>query len=341
LEGKKEEKRGLRQVQVKESSGKEGISLLLYTKKLKIFTGNANPELAEDIAAYLGIELGKSKVSYFSDGEICVAIDESVRGADVFVIQPTCPPANQNVMELLIMIDALKRASARRICAVLPYYGYARQDRKLKARDPITAKLLADLITAAGAHRVLAMDLHAGQIQGFFDIPVDHLLGVPILAEYFQSLGIEDPIVVSPDVGGVARARDLASRLETTIAIVDKRRPQPNVAEVLHLVGDVKGRTAILVDDIIDTAGTIVKAAEALLERGAKEVYACCTHPVLSGPARERLEASPLKEVVVTNTIPVPPEKRFSRLKVLTVAPIFGESIIRIHEDLSVSKLFE
>jgi len=328
-------------VQVKESSGKEGISLLLYTKKLKIFTGNANPELAEEIAAYLGIELGKSKVSYFSDGEICVAIDESVRGADVFVIQPTCPPANQNVMELLIMIDALKRASARRICAVLPYYGYARQDRKLKARDPITAKLLADLITAAGAHRVLAMDLHAGQIQGFFDIPVDHLLGVPILAEYFQSLGIEDPIVVSPDVGGVARARDLASRLETTIAIVDKRRPQPNVAEVLHLVGDVKGRTAILVDDIIDTAGTIVKAAEALLERGAKEVYACCTHPVLSGPARERLEASPLKEVVVTNTIPVPPEKRFSRLKVLTVAPIFGESIIRIHEDLSVSKLFE
>jgi len=328
-------------VQVKESSGKEGISLLLYTKKLKIFTGNANPELAEEIASYLGIGLGKAKVSYFSDGEISVAIDESVRGADVFVIQPTCPPANQNVMELLIMIDALKRASARRICAVLPYYGYARQDRKLKARDPITAKLLADLITAAGAHRVLAMDLHAGQIQGFFDIPVDHLLGVPILAEYFQSLGIDNPIVVSPDVGGVARARDLASRLETTIAIIDKRRPQPNVAEVLHLVGDVKGRTAILVDDIIDTAGTIVKAAEALLERGAKEVYACCTHPVLSGPAKERLEASPLKEIVVTNTIPVPPEKRFPRLKVLTVAPIFGEAIIRIHEDLSVSKLFE
>lgn len=326
---------------MKESSGKEGISLMLYTKKLKIFTGNANPELAEEIASYLGIGLGKAKVSYFSDGEICVAIDESVRGADVFVIQPTCPPANQNVMELLIMIDALKRASARRICAVLPYYGYARQDRKLKARDPITAKLVADLITAAGANRVLAMDLHAGQIQGFFDIPVDHLLGVPILAEYFQSLGLDNPIVVSPDVGGVARARDLASRLETTIAIIDKRRPQPNVAEVLHLVGDVKGRTAILVDDIIDTAGTIVKAAEALLERGAKDVYACCTHPVLSGPAKERLEASPLKEVVVTNTIPVPPEKRFPRLKVLTVAPIFGESIIRIHEDLSVSKLFE
>lgn len=314
---------------------------MLYTKKLKIFAGNANSELAEEIAAYLGIGLGESRISYFSDGEICVAIDESVRGADVFVIQPTCPPANQNVMELLIMIDALKRASARRICAVLPYYGYARQDRKLKARDPITAKLLADIITAAGADRVLTMDLHAGQIQGFFDIPLDHLLGVPILAEYFQSMNIENPIVVSPDVGGVARARDLASRLETGIAIIDKRRPHPNVSEVLHLVGDVNGKTAILVDDIIDTAGTIVKAAEAILERGAKEVYACCTHPVLSGPARERLEASPLKEIVVTNTIPVAPEKRFSRLKVLTVAPLFGESIIRIHEDLSVSKLFE
>lgn len=239
------------------------------------------------------------------------------------------------------MMDALKRASARRICAVLPYYGYARQDRKLKARDPITAKLLANLITAAGATRVLAMDLHAGQIQGFFDIPVDHLLGVPILAEYFQSIGIKDPIVVSPDVGGVTRARDLADRLETTIAIIDKRRPRPNVSEVLHLVGDVQGKTAVLVDDIIDTAGTITKAAEALLESGAKDVYACSTHPVLSGPARERLEASPLKEVVVTNTIPVAPEERFPKLKVLTVAPLFGESIIRIHEDLSVSKLFE
>ncbi len=326
---------------MKEGKVREGIGVMLYTKKLKIFTGNANPGLAEEIAAYLGIELGDVQVSYFSDGEIGVTINESVRGADVFVIQPTCPPANKNVMELLIMIDALKRASARRICAVLPYYGYARQDRKLKARDPITAKLLANLITAAGATRVLTMDLHAGQIQGFFDIPVDHLLGVPILAEYFQNIGIEDPIVVSPDVGGVSRARDMASRMETTIAIIDKRRPRPNVAEALHLVGDVQGKTAILVDDIIDTAGTITKAAETLLERGAKEVYACCTHPVLSGPARERLEASPLKEVVVTNTIPVAPEDRFPRLKVLTVAPLFGESIIRIHEDLSVSKLFE
>lgn len=314
---------------------------MLYSKKLKIFTGNANPELANEIAAYLGIEVGDAHVSYFSDGEISVTINESVRGADVFVVQPTCPPANKNVMELLIMIDALKRASARRICAVLPYYGYARQDRKLKARDPITAKLLANIITAAGATRVLSMDLHAGQIQGFFDIPVDHLLGVPILAEYFQKIGIKDPIVVSPDVGGVIRARDLASRLETNIAIIDKRRPHPNETEVLHLVGDVKGKTAIVVDDIIDTGGTIVKAVDALIERGAKDVYACCSHPVLSGPARERLEASPLKEVVVTNTIPVTPEERFSRLKVLTVAPVFGEAIIRIHEDLSVSKLFE
>jgi ribose-phosphate pyrophosphokinase len=324
-----------------DSRARKGAGVMLYSKKLKIFTGNANPELANEIAAYLGIEVGDAHVSYFSDGEISVTINESVRGADVFVVQPTCPPANKNVMELLIMIDALKRASARRICAVLPYYGYARQDRKLKARDPITAKLLANIITAAGATRVPSMDLHAGQIQGFFDIPVDHLLGVPILAEYFQKIGIKDPIVVSPDVGGVIRARDLASRLETNIAIIDKRRPHPNETEVLHLVGDVKGKTAIVVDDIIDTGGTIVKAVDALIERGAKDVYACCSHPVLSGPARERLEASPLKEVVVTNTIPVTPEERFSRLKVLTVAPVFGEAIIRIHEDLSVSKLFE
>jgi ribose-phosphate pyrophosphokinase len=324
-----------------DSRARKGAGVMLYSKKLKIFTGNANPELANEIAAYLGIEVGDAHVSYFSDGEISVTINESVRGADVFVVQPTCPPANKNVMELLIMIDALKRASARRICAVLPYYGYARQDRKLKARDPITAKLLANIITAAGATRVLSMDLHAGQIQGFFDSPVDHLLGVPILAEYFQKIGIKDPIVVSPDVGGVIRARDLASRLETNIAIIDKRRPHPNETEVLHLVGDVKGKTAIVVDDIIDTGGTIVKAVDALIERGAKDVYACCSHPVLSGPARERLEASPLKEVVVTNTIPVTPEERFSRLKVLTVAPVFGEAIIRIHEDLSVSKLFE
>lgn len=275
---------------MKEAKAREGIGVMLYTKKLKIFTGNANPELAKEIAVYLGIGLGDVQVSYFSDGEIGVTINESVRGADVFVIQPTCPPTNKNVMELLIMIDALKRASARRICAVLPYYGYARQDRKLKARDPITAKLLANLITAAGATRVLAMDLHAGQIQGFFDIPVDHLLGVPILAEYFQNIGIEDPIVVSPDVGGVTRARDLASRMETTIAIIDKRRPRPNVAEALHLVGDVQGKTAILVDDIIDTAGTITKAAETLLERGPKRftpvVHTLCSQVPLGSDWR-------------------------------------------------------
>jgi len=323
------------------SSVKEETGLMLCEKRLKIFTGNANPQLAQEISDYIGIEMGDAKVTCFSDGEICVSINESVRGSDVFVIQPTCPPANQNVMELLIMIDALRRASANRICAVIPYYGYARQDRKLKARDPITAKLLANLITAAGATRVLTMDLHAGQIQGFFDIPLDHLLGVPILAEYFHNLDLDDPIVVSPDVGGVTRARDMASRLGTTIAIIDKRRPQPNVSEVLHLIGDVKGKTAILIDDIIDTAGTIVQGAKALLERGAKDIYVCCTHPIFSGPARERLENTPIKEVVVTNTIPVAPEKQFSKLKVLTVAPLFGESIIRIHKDLSVSKLFE
>lgn len=324
-----------------DSKVRRGACVTLYTKNLKIFTGNANPELAGEIATYLGIGLGDANVSSFSDGETSVSINESVRGADVFVIQPTCPPAAKHVMELLIMIDALKRASAKRICAVLPYYGYARQDRKLKARDPITAKLLANIITAAGATRVLTMDLHAGQIQGFFDIPVDQLVGVPILAEYFRKLDLKDPIVVSPDVGGVTRARDLASRLETSIAIIDKRRPRPNETEVLHLVGDVKGKTAIVVDDIIDSGGTLVKAVEALIERGAKDVYACCTHPVLSGSARQRLESSSIKEVVVTNTIPVAPEERFSRMKALTVAPIFGEAIIRIHEDISVSKLFE
>ncbi len=320
---------------------RDGGGVMLYTNKLKIFTGNANPRLAEEITEYLGIGLGKLQVNRFSDGEIGVGINESVRGADVFLIQSTCPPVNENVMELLIMIDALRRASAKRICAVLPYYGYARQDRKLKARDPITAKLLANIITAAGASRVLTMDLHAGQIQGFFDIPVDHLTGVPILADYFLSLELGEVVVVSPDVGGVTRARDLASRLGASIAIIDKRRPRPNVSEVLHVVGEVEGKTAIVIDDIIDTAGTITQGAQALLERGAKDIYACCTHAVFSGPARERLEASPFKEVVVTNTIPVPPENAFDKLRVLTVAPLFGEAIIRIHEDLSVSKLFE
>jgi len=312
----------------------------IFNRKLKIFSGNANLKLAEEIAEYLGVSIGESKVSRFSDGEIHVKINESVRGADVFVIQPTCEPVNDNIMELLIVIDALKRASARRITAVVPYYGYARQDRKARARDPITSKLLANVITASGAMRVITMDLHAGQIQGFFDIPVDHLPGVPILAEYFLSKNLDNLIVVSPDLGGVTRSRDMAERIGASIAIIDKRRPEPNVAEIMNIIGDVDGKTVVMIDDIIDTAGTITQGAAALLERGAKEVYACCTHGVLSGPAMDRLQKSPIKEVVVTNTIPLPEHKAIDKMKVLSVAPLLGEAIIRIHEDLSVSKLF-
>lgn len=309
-------------------------------KDLKIFTGNANPELSSEIAEYLGVKVSAASVKTFSDGEINVAIDESVRGADCFIIQPTCSPVNNNLMELLILSDALRRASARRITAVLPYYGYARQDRKAKARDPITSKLVANLITAAGARRALTMDLHATQIQGFFDIPVDHLLGVPILAEYFLNKGGEEFVVVSPDLGGVTRARSLAGRLQAPLAIIDKRRPRPNVAEVMHVIGDVAGKRVIMIDDMIDTAGTLTLGAKALKERGAKEIYACCTHPVLSGPAIERLANSDIEEIVVTNTIPFSAEKKIDKIKVLSVAPLFGEAIIRIHEDLSVSKLF-
>ncbi|NPV26908.1 MAG: ribose-phosphate pyrophosphokinase [Firmicutes bacterium] len=309
--------------------------------RLKLFTGNANVALAEEIAEYLGVYVGAAKVSRFSDGEICVAIDESVRGVDVFVVQPTCPPTNEHLMELLIMIDAIRRASAARINAVIPYYGYGRQDRKTRARDPITAKLVANLITGAGANRVITMDLHAGQIQGFYDIPVDHLPGVPILAEYFRNKNLEDVVVLSPDVGGVTRARDLAERIEAPIAIIDKRRPEPNVSEVMNVIGTVKDKTVIIIDDIIDTAGTITQGAQEMMERGAREVYACCTHAVLSGKAVERLEKSVLKEVVITNTIPLPPEKRIDKIKVLSIAPLLGEAIIRIHEDLSVSKLFD
>ncbi|OIQ59299.1 ribose-phosphate pyrophosphokinase [Moorella thermoacetica] len=309
--------------------------------RLKIFTCNANPKLAEEIGAYLGVPLGAAKVKRFSDGEISVVIDESVRGEDVFVIQPTCEPVNDNLMELLIMIDALRRASARRITAVIPYYGYARQERKTRARDPISAKLVANLITAAGAHRVLTMDLHAAAIQGFFDIPVDHLTAVPILADYFNSKGFDQAVIVSPDLGGVTRARNFAERIGAEIAIIDKRRPAPNVAEIMNLIGDVKNKTVIMIDDLIDTAGTICLGASALLEHGARAVYACCTHPVLSGPARERLMASPLQEVVVCNTIPVPEGKEIPKLHRLSVAPLLGEAIIRIHEDLSVSKLFD
>lgn len=310
-------------------------------KKLKIFTGNANPKLAQDIARYLGTTVGQSEINRFKDGEINIRIGETVRGADVFVVQPTSAPTDTHLVELLIMIDAFRRASAKEVAAVIPYYGYARQDRKTQPRDPISAKLVANLLTAAGADRVLTMDLHAGQIQGFFDIPVDNLRAMPILANYFQEKGLEDVVVVSPDVGGVSRAREFANRLDCTLAIVDKRRPAPNVAEAANVIGDIQGKTAIIIDDIIDTAGSMCEAVRVLIDRGAKEVYACCSHAVLSPPATERLAASPVKEVVVTNSIPLPPEKQLDKIKVLSVAPLFGEAIRRIFEELSVSKLFD
>jgi ribose-phosphate pyrophosphokinase len=310
-------------------------------RKLQIFSGTANLGLTEEIAQHVGVPLGLAEVKRFSDGEINIYIGESVRGADVFIVQPICCPANENLMELLIMMDALKRASAKSINTVLPYYGYARQDRKTRARDPITAKLVADLLTTAGANRVITMDLHAGQIQGFFNIPVDHLKSLPILAKYFEQKGLTDAVVISPDMGGVTRARELAERLQLPIAIIDKRRPEQNVAQVMSIIGKVKGKTVIMLDDIIDTAGTIAKGATALLEQGAREVYACCTHPVLSGPALERLAASPITEIVVTNTIPVTAEKKLDKIRVLSVAPLIGDAIIRIHEELSVSKLFD
>lgn len=313
-------------------------------KKIQIFTGNSNPELAEDIAKYLEVSLGDSEVKTFSDGEISVNINETVRGRDVFIVQSTNEPVNDNLMELLIMIDAFKRASAGRISAVIPYYGYARQDRKAKARDPITAKLVADLLTAAGADRVLTMDLHAAQIQGYFNIPVDNLMGEPILAKYFIERGFkdrDDVVIVSPDLGSVTRTRKFADRLDTEIAIIDKRRPKANVSEVMNIIGNVEGKTCIMIDDMIDTAGTITNGAEALMKLGAKEVYACCSHGVLSGPAIERLEKSCLKEVIMLHTIDLPEEKKIDKIKILPVAPVFGEAIRRIYEDVSVSKLFE
>ena len=309
--------------------------------KLKVFTCNANPQLAKEIVDHIGLPLGNSEVVRFSDGEVQIKLNESVRGADVFIIQSTSAPVNQHLMELLVMVDALKRASAKSINVVIPYYGYARQDRKARARDPITAKLVANLIETSGAHRVITMDLHATQIQGFFDIPVDHLLGVPILAKYFLEKDLEDIVVVSPDHGGVTRARKLAERLGAPIAIIDKRRPEPNVAEVMNIVGHIDGKTAILIDDIIDTAGTITLAANALVESGAKRVLACCTHPVLSGPAIERIQSSQIEELIVTNSIVLTEEKLIPKIKVLSVAPIIGEAIIRVHEELSVSKLFD
>jgi len=310
-------------------------------RDLKIFAGNANRELAEKICAELGETLGNSEVGVFSDGEISVNIGETVRGYDVFVIQPTCPPVNNNLMELLIMIDALKRASAGRINAVVPYYGYARQDRKAKARDPITAKLVANLLEVSGPDRIITMDLHAAQIQGYFDIPVDHLLGGPILAQYFKKSLASDTVVVSPDVGGVQRARNFASILDLPIAIIEKRRPKANVSEVMNVIGDIEGKDAIIVDDIIDTAGSMTKAASVLKEFGAKRVFACCTHAVLSGPAIERIQNSVIEKLVVTDTIPLTEEKKIDKIEVVSVAPIIAEAIRRIYKNESVSKIFD
>jgi len=310
--------------------------------KLVLFAGNANPRLAQEIADYLNTPLAKTEVSQFADGEIFVQIHDNVRGADVFVVQPTCPPVNQNLMELLIMIDALRRASAQRITPVLPYFGYARQDRKVQPRVPITAKLVADLITAAGAHRLLAMDLHAGQIQGFFNIPVDHLFAAPVLLQYFKERcwSAADLVVVSPDAGGVERARAFAKRLDAALAFIDKRRTGPNEAKVMHVIGEVEGKDAIIVDDIIDTAGTMVQSALALKEAGARRIFASATHPVLSGPAVERIEQSVLEEVVVTDSIPLPEAKACKKITVRSVAPLLGEAIRRIHGETSVSSLF-
>lgn len=316
----------------------------LHGKDIRIFSGNANPGVADGISSALGLPLGHAEVHQFSDGESSVSIFESVRGSDVFVVQSTCAPVNDRLMELLIMLDALKRASAGRITAVMPYYGYARQDRKAKARDPISAKLVADLLTAAGADRLLTMDLHAPQIQGFFNIPVDHLLGVPVLAPHFQQKFahcLDEICVMSPDLGSVTRARNFADRIDAPLAIVDKRRPKANVCEVMHIIGDVRDKRVIIVDDMVDTAGTLVNAAKAAVEiGGAKEVYACATHGVLSGPAMERLENSYIKELVLLDTIPIPEEKRGTRVVTLPCAPVFAKAVERIYEDKSVSMLF-
>ena len=310
--------------------------------EIKIIAGNSNMELAQKIADYIGVNVANCQVTTFSDGEISVNINETVRGCDVFVVQSTNNPVNENLMELLIMIDALRRASAGRITAVIPYYGYARQDSKAKARDPITAKLVANLITAAGADRVLTMDLHAAQIQGYFDIPLDHLLGGSLLANYFNKKNIEDLVVVSPDLGSVTRSRKFANQLdgEVPLAIIDKRRPKANVCEVMNLIGDVNGKNVIMLDDMIDTAGTITNAANALKEFGAKDIYACCTHAVLSGPAIERIENSAISELIVLDTIRLPKEKEIDKIKVLTVAEMFGEAIKKIFSNESVSVLF-
>jgi len=311
-------------------------------KRVLVFSGRANRKLTEEICNYIDVPLGKTVIRDFSDKEIYVRIEENVRGGDVFVVQSTCFPGNTNLMELLIMIDALRRASAKRITAVIPYYGYARQDRKNEPRVPITSKLIADLVVTAGADRVLTVDLHAGQIQGFFNIPVDHLFAINVLIDYIKEQKLEDLIVISPDAGGVERARAYAKRLNSSLAIIDKRRDIPNEAKAMNIIGDVKGKIAFIVDDMIDTAGTLMEATDALLGAGAREVHACCSHPVLSGPAGERIASSPIKTVLTTNTIPLNGElEKNSKIKVLSVASLLGEAILRIHQETSVSSLFD
>jgi ribose-phosphate pyrophosphokinase len=308
---------------------------------LKIFSGSANTDLSHEICEYLRCTMGKASITRFSDGEIYFQIEENVRGADVFIVQPSCTPVDSNLMELFLMIDAFKRSSARRITAVLPYFGYARQDRKDKPRVPISSKLVSDLLVASGTHRLLTMDLHAPQIQGFFSIPVDHLFAAPVLVEYFQKLKLPNLTVVSPDAGGVERARAFAKRLNAELAMVNKRRLEANVAQVMNVIGDVEGQTCLVVDDMIDTAGTLVKTVEALKDSGAVKVYACATHPVLSGPAVERIEKSQLEEVIVTNTIPLSAEKRkCKKIRTLSVAQLLGEAVKAIHDETSVSGLF-
>ena len=308
---------------------------------VKIFGGRAHPSLTREICDYLGVQQGKSSAYNFSDGETFCQIDENVRGSDVFIVQPTCRPVNENLMELLILLDAFKRSSASRVTAVLPYYGYARQDKKDAPRVPITSQLVADLISAAGADRVLTMDLHASQIQGFFDVPVDHLFAAPVILEAVREMNIPDLVIVSPDAGGVERARAIAKRLEAGLAIVDKRRTAPNVAEAMHVIGEVDGRNVLILDDIIDTAGTLTKTVDALVEKGARRVLAAGIHGILSGPAIDRIQKSPLELVLLTNTTPVDENlRRCSKLRALTVAPLLGEAIRRIHENSSVSSLF-
>jgi ribose-phosphate pyrophosphokinase len=310
--------------------------------KFKIFSGTANPALADEICAFLGMPRGQANITRFSDGEVYVQLLENVRGSDVFVVQPTCFPTDQHLVELLLIMDALRRASARRITPVIPYFGYARQDRKDKPRVPVSAKVIADLLTVSGANRCVVVDLHAPQIQGFFNIPVDHLFASPVLVDYIKKLALPNLIVVSPDAGGVERARFFAKKLDSALAIVDKRRVEMDVTEVMHVIGDVRDRSCVILDDIIDTAGTLVKTADALLKSGAREVYACASHAVLSGPAIERISKSPLKQVIVTNTIPLTEEaKQEPKIKVLTVAGLVARAIQSIHEETSVSKLFQ